>query len=153
MTQSRLICSHGLSPNSESSTNTSQFYPSLAPPRQLLGDLYALSHPMWPPSPPPPPPPPPQESSSSSQQMWNLPEVMNRGRLHARLPPQAQMDGGGIKVLPAPQWPTLSRRAARDDVPALESFFPRFHDDFCWRAFTPTNISKPNLTVACDVSQ
>lgn len=63
------------------------------------------------------------------------------------------MDGGGIKVLPAPQWPTLSRRAARDDVPALESFFPRFHDDFCWRAFTPTNISKPNLTVACDVSQ
>lgn len=33
---------------------------------------------------------------SRNQQICNLPAVMNRGRLHAWLPPQAQMDDSGM---------------------------------------------------------
>lgn len=64
-----------------------------------LPPLFGLLHP-----PPPPPPdkaallrtPRPPTWSSRNQQICNLPVVMNRGRLHVWLPPQAQMDDSGM---------------------------------------------------------
>lgn len=131
-------------------------------PPQLLGELHALNRPPWWFGLLHPPPSslatllctPFQESSSTSQQMWcNLPVVMNRGRLHAWLPPQAQMDDSGIKVLPAPQWPTHSRRVGTDDAP-VSVFSPMFARRFLFAPLLRLLIFlKPVWSAeACDVS-
>lgn len=64
--------------------------------------------------------------------MCNLPVVMNRGRLHARLPPQAQMDGGGIKVA--------------DTLKATAAFLLQNHSFHVCPTISVGTLSKPSLT-------
>lgn len=66
---------------------------------------------------------PPPTCSSRNQRICNLPAVMNRGRLHVWLPPQAQMDDSGMLkcLLRGRGWQT--RRVGADSVSVLFLFF------------------------------
>lgn len=135
------MCSRGLSPNSESSTNTSQFCPSLVPPRQLLGELYALNRPTWPPpstaSIAPPSRNPPPVSRCVTCQWWWIEGVCMRG-CHRR----HRWMVAGLKC--------FLRRSGRHTQGERQwtvfLFYNHSFHVFCWHTFTSTDISKSSLT-------